>query len=307
MPAPGQPLPDFPLGYLSIRSTFVGFAVLGAALLSSGACDSPGITPPSSGEETTVGPPPGAEIVWPLRLTDDVDADSVSFPYGPRALATRYDFHAGIDLPASPGTPVYSVLPGRVVLVSRWDGSSTGPGNAVLVAHSEDRSTSYLHLREIEVVEGDSLEMGERLGTVGQTGASTPHLHLGYFVGLPRDTRVRDERLSRNPLELLPHGEPLAVTGEFTGQGVTLSVPLQQMTIRTIELSGEGDSRMLDYYEIAARGFNPRKEQVQNRVHIDAGRPEDGRFDLPLNPLDFTPDRVVVTDIYGETLLDLSR
>ncbi len=291
------------------RMSDLGAVLALLLLLVVAACDSSsGVT--GSDEDDVVEPPQppaGAQIVWPLDLTDQPDADSISFPYGPRALATRYDFHGGIDIPATPGTPVYSVLPGRVVLVSHWDGSSSGPGNAVLVAHSEDRSTSYLHLRNIEVSQGDSLELGERLGTVGQTGAVTPHLHLGYFVGLPRDTNVRDERLSRNPLELLPHTEAEPIQGEFTADGVVLDVPIQRMTIRSIELSGQGDARTLDYYEIVARGFTPRDEQVQNRVHIDAGRPADDRFDLPLRPLDFTPDRVVVTDIYGEVILDISR
>jgi murein DD-endopeptidase MepM/ murein hydrolase activator NlpD len=270
------------------------------------ACDS-SPTPPIPVNDEPVGPPPGAEVVWPLGNTDELDTDSISFPFGPRALATRYDFHAGIDIPADLGTPVYSVLPGRVVLVSRWDGTSTGPGNAVLVAHSEDRSTSYLHLDRIEVAEGDSLELGERLGTVGRTGASSHHLHLGFFVGLPRDTRVRDERLSRNPLELLPNRDPPSVSATFTDTEVVLDLPLQQMTVRTIRLYGGEESRDLDYYAIVERGWDPRKEQVQNGIHIDVGRPSDGRFTLPLRPLQFTPDRVVVTDISGSTILDAAR
>lgn len=290
------------------RPLFYRIPFLLMPLLVVAACgsDTP-VTPPDPSDPPPGGPPAGAELVWPLANVDEPDADSVSFPFGPRALPSRYDFHAGIDLPASPGTPVYSVLPGRVVLVSRWDGSSTGPGNAVLVAHSEDRSTSYLHLREIEVQEGDSLELGERLGTVGQTGASTPHLHLGYFVGLPRDTRVRDERLSRNPLELLVHDDPTPPTGEFTETRVLLNIPIQAMTIRSIELSGQGDSRVLDYYEIVARGAQPRDEQMQNGVHIDSGRPDAGWFELRLRPTTFTPDRVIITDIFGDTIADLSR
>ncbi len=287
------------------RSGRLAFCLVGLWFMAG--CDSSTPTPPEGNGESPTGPPAGAELVWPLANTDLPDADSVSFPYGPRALPSRYDFHAGIDLPASPGTPVHAVLPGRVVLVSRWDGSSTGPGNAVLVAHSGDRSTSYLHLREIEVAEGDSLELGERLGTVGQTGAATPHLHLGYFVGLPRDTRVRDERLSRNPLELLPHQGPEDPAIEFTETRAILSVPLQSMTIRSIELIGQDDSRVLDYYSIVALGATPRDEQNQNGVFIDSGRPEDGRFDLFLRPAEFVPDRVVITDVFGTVIADVSR
>jgi murein DD-endopeptidase MepM/ murein hydrolase activator NlpD len=282
------------------------WCAIGGMLLLFAACDS-SPTPLIPVTDDPIGPPPGAEVVWPLGNTDDLDADSISFPFGPRALATRYDFHAGIDIPADLGTPVHSVLPGRVILVSRWDGSSTGPGNAVLVAHSEDRSTSYLHLDRIEVAEGDSLELGERLGTVGRTGASSHHLHLGYFVGLPRDTRVRDERRSRNPLELLPHREPSSVSATFTDTEVILDLPLQQMTVHTIRVYGREEFRDLDYYAIVQRGWDPRKEQVQNRIRIDAGRPEAGRFTVPLHPLDFAPDRVVVKGISGATVLDAAR
>lgn len=254
-------------------------------------------------------PAPTKEIAWPLANSESEDADSVHAPFGPRALPSGYDFHAGVDLPASTGTRTNAVLPGRVVLVSHWDGSSTGPGNAVLVAHSEERFTSYLHLESISVAEGDSVEAGEKVGTVGGTGASYPHLHLGYFVGLSRDTRVRDERKSRNPLEILPHGDPEGITVAFDADSVTLDLPLQRMTIVALELSGQGESRTVDYYDVVALGSSARDERVQGGVHLTAGRPSGGRFDLTLRPSpeSFVPDRVVAVDIRGDTLLDARR
>jgi hypothetical protein len=243
--------------------------------------------------------------VWPLSRSDSADADSISYPYGPRYIG-RYNFHGGIDLPAPIGTPVHSVLPGRVVLVSKWDGTSRGPGNAVLVAHSEDRSTSYLHLDRIEVSEGDSLEVGERLGTVGQTGAVSPHLHLGYFVGLSRTTRVRDERYTRNPLELLPSGEAEEIYVRTMNREVELSVPLQRMEVQRIELAGSGESRMIDYLQIVRRGFTARSEPVQDGVSLAVDRPADGRFSLTLTDADdpFLIDRLVVVDMHGDTVVD---
>ena len=248
--------------------------------------------------------PPIKSLVWPLANTGDVDADSVHAPFGPRALPGGYDFHAGIDLPAPIGTPVNAVLPGRVILVSRWDGSSTGPGNAVLVAHSDDRSTSYLHLESISVAEGDSVEAGEKVGTAGRTGASYAHLHLGYFVGLPRSTRTRDERRSRNPLEVLPHTPLDDVPVTFQGESVVLDLPLQQMTLQTLELSGAGTTRRVSYYDIVARGSSARDEQLQDGIHLDASRPAGGRFDLTLTPSPgtFSPERVTALDFNGDTL-----
>lgn len=252
---------------------------------------------------------PAKTLVWPLANTGDEDADSVHAPFGPRALPGGYDFHAGIDLPASTGTRVNAVLPGRVILISRWDGSSTGPGNAVLVAHSEDRSTSYLHLENISVADGDSVEAGQKLGTVGSAGASYPHLHLGFFVGLPRDTRTRDERRSRNPLEVLPHTALDDVPVTFEESSVVLDLPLQPMTIETLELSGGGETRRVSYYDVVAQGSTARDEQVQDGIHLTASRPSDGRFDLTLSPspATFTPERITAIDFNGDTLFVSAR
>ncbi len=253
--------------------------------------------------------PPAKTLVWPLANTDDEDADSVHAPFGPRALPSGYDFHAGVDLPAPTGTRVNAVLPGRVILISTWDGSSTGPGNAVLVAHSEDRSTSYLHLEDISVADGDSVQAGQKVGTVGSTGASYPHLHFGLFVGLSRDTQSRDERKSRNPLEVLPHTALQGVTVAFQGESVVLDLPLQPMTLEVLELSGGGETRRVSYYDVVARGSSARDEQVQDGVHLDASRPSGGRFLLTLTPSPgtFTPERITAIDFNGDTLFDAFR
>ncbi|HSH46023.1 MAG TPA: M23 family metallopeptidase, partial [Longimicrobiales bacterium] len=126
--------------------------------------------------------PPGLEPepIWPLAGTPEADADSVHSPFGPRALPGGYDFHAGIDLPAPRGTPVRTVLAGEVIDVAPWNGSSSA-GNRVNVRHESGHVTAYLHLDSITVTEGQWLERGDQLGTVGSTGATYNHLHLGYF------------------------------------------------------------------------------------------------------------------------------
>jgi len=239
--------------------------------------------------------PAPPEAIWPISGTAALDADSVHAPFGPRRLPLRYDFHAGIDIPAPTGTPVKAVMAGTVTQITRSTAAS-GPGNAVTVVHSGNRATSYLHLHEIHVAEGDRLEQGQVLGTVGQTGATYPHLHLGYFVDLPGSTR--DERYSRNPLELLPHGVPEPIHSTFVGNTVNLDV-----------LVGAGDERLVDYYAVVARGATPRDEQIQFGIHLDAGRPSGGRFSLDLTPApaDFAPQQVIVTGIFGDTLLHVRR
>lgn len=250
--------------------------------------------------------PPGQQgkPVWPLSGTSAADGDSVHAPFGPRKLPSRYDFHAGIDLPAPRGTPVLSVLAGEVVNVTPWNGTSSA-GNYVIVRHESGEATAYLHLDRIDVAAGQQLEAGEQLGAVGRTGATYNHLHLTYFRTLNSD--AMDERQSFNPLELLAHGRAAEMSAIFDTDSVIVDVPLQQMTIRTIEVFGENDSRLLDYYEIVRQGSSVRDSQIQNDVYIDASRPSNGRFTLTLRPLSFQPVRVVVTDVDGKVLVDRSE
>jgi hypothetical protein len=248
----------------------------------------------------------GPSAVWPLSGSAEPDADAIRAPFGPRWIG-RYNFHAGIDLPAATGAPVYSVLPGRVVQVRPWDGRTIGAGNAVLVHHEDGRSTAYLHLDEIHVKEGQELGQGDLVGTVGSTGATYPHLHLTYFEGLPGNSV--DERRSRNPLELLPH-RPLeevrlvSVEGE-TGE-IVLSLPLQNMTVQKVALVGSERTIVLDYYEIVSRGSSVRSGHVQDGVYISASGRREGRFQLTLRPEDprFGLRRVALQDFSGRTVFD---
>ena len=82
--------------------------------------------------------------------------------------------HKGLDFAGPSGTPVMAAAAGRVIYAAR-KGSY---GNLIELDHGNGVTTRYAHLRDIEVREGDTVEMGELIGTVGSTGASTgPHLH----------------------------------------------------------------------------------------------------------------------------------
>jgi hypothetical protein len=244
--------------------------------------------------------------IWPLSGSDQPDADVVNQPYGPRWIG-RYDFHAGIDIPAPIGTPILSVLPGTVIQVRPWDGVTIGPGNAVLVDHGDGRFGSYLHLDTIGVEVGQELQQGEPLGTVGRTGANSPHLHFGLMIDLPGNSV--DERRSRNPLELLPHTAPEALSeAAFPDEHrVVLQVPVRTMTIRSIRLTGrEGEERLLDYYAVVAKGITPRREQEQDGFFIETAAAQGGLMPLTLSLLEpkFAIARIVVTDIHDRIILN---
>jgi murein DD-endopeptidase MepM/ murein hydrolase activator NlpD len=86
----------------------------------------------------------------------------------------RPAMHTGLDFRAATGDPVRATANGKVVS-SGWAG---GYGRMVEIDHGNGLSTRYGHLSEINVKVGDSVRIGQVIGTVGSTGRSTgPHLH----------------------------------------------------------------------------------------------------------------------------------
>jgi hypothetical protein len=252
-----------------------------------------------------------ANAQWPISRDRELNSDLSYAQYGPRSLPGGYDFHAGIDLPSPKGTPVYPVLPGEVVETDHWTGTGSGAGNAVTVKHADTLATSYLHLDRIDVSVGDWVNSGDPVGTVGSTGASYNHLHLGYFVNLPNPNR-RDERFSKNPLEILPTKEPGNIPITFSESGlIILDMPLQTMTANSVELIGNGENRRASYYDVVARGWIDRKEPVQFGIRFDAERRTEDhqRFNLMVNPenMNFVPNHIIIRDFNGNILIDASN
>ena len=69
--------------------------------------------------------------------------------------------------------------PGKIVYAAR-KGSY---GNLVEIDHGNGVVTRYAHLRKIAVKKGADVTVGQKIGEVGSTGASTgPHLHWEVLV-----------------------------------------------------------------------------------------------------------------------------
>lgn len=86
--------------------------------------------------------------------------------------------HNGIDLAATPGTPVMAAATGRVI-VAKVGGYNGGYGNMVIMTHDDGIQTVYAHLRAVYVTPGQTVTQGQQIGELGNTGRSTgPHLHF---------------------------------------------------------------------------------------------------------------------------------
>ncbi|WP_258868241.1 M23 family metallopeptidase [Alkalilimnicola ehrlichii] len=107
-----------------------------------------------------------------------VERRGVTSPYGWRTHPVRGDrrFHAGIDLRASTGTPVYATADGVVEWAAYHQNS--GLGNLIILQHNLGFNTYYGHLDSIKVKTGEFVKKGDLIGHSGATGmVSGPHLH----------------------------------------------------------------------------------------------------------------------------------
>ncbi|OLB80021.1 MAG: hypothetical protein AUI14_08420 [Actinobacteria bacterium 13_2_20CM_2_71_6] len=94
-----------------------------------------------------------------------------------------WQLHAGVDLAAPGGTPIYAAADGQVVQAG-WSG---GYGNYTCLYHGmyqgKGLSTCYGHQSVLLVHMGQQVHQGDIIGRVGTTGASTgDHLHFEVRV-----------------------------------------------------------------------------------------------------------------------------
>lgn len=107
--------------------------------------------------------------VWPVDGT-------VTSEYGYRWGR----LHAGIDIAAPTGTPIYAARPATVEYAG-WMG---GYGQIVLLDHGDGTTTAYAHQSQLLTSVGRQVAAGEQIGAVGSTGNSTgPHVHFEVRVG----------------------------------------------------------------------------------------------------------------------------
>ncbi len=149
--------------------------------------------PPASSvtRQTAATVPPAAEpparsaarFAWPVR-------GSIVSDFGPKAGGLHND---GINIGAPHGTTVVAAENGVVAYAGN---ELKGFGNLLLIRHSDGWVSAYAHLDEIKVARGAKVKRGQRIGSVGSTGAVTsPQLHFE----LRRGSRAVDPREHLGP------------------------------------------------------------------------------------------------------------
>lgn len=111
------------------------------------------------------------KFLWPT--TSSIVTSYFGYRVHPIWGTTR--FHAGIDIGASYGEPIYAAADGVVIFAGWYDGY----GYTVIIDHGSGISTLYAHCSSINVYKGQTVYRGQVIARVGSTGNSTgPHLHF---------------------------------------------------------------------------------------------------------------------------------
>jgi len=86
----------------------------------------------------------------------------------------------GIDFAGMPsGSPVLAAAAGTVTIAESDGLYNGGYGNYVEITHANGTKTRYAHLSSVAVSVGQTVDKGEKIGGVGNTGRSTGiHLHF---------------------------------------------------------------------------------------------------------------------------------
>lgn len=162
-----------------------------------------GVTASNEGLPPPPPPPPSGNQALPPRPTAETASSSVALDwpvrgevlrrFGPTGMGSRNN---GINIGAEGGEAVRTSAPGRVAYVGN---TLPGQGLTVLVVHRDGWRTTYGHLGQATVNEGDEVRAGQQIGTVGTTaGDGRPSIHFEIW-------RMRgDEPVAIDPLTQLP-------------------------------------------------------------------------------------------------------
>ena len=120
--------------------------------------------------------------MWPVK-------GKIISKFGLLAKGLRND---GINISADIGNPVLAIESGKIVYAGN---EIQAFGNLILIKHHNDKTSAYAHLDKINVKKGESVNKGQIIALVGNSGkVSIPQLHF----------EIRDKDGPLDPLKYLP-------------------------------------------------------------------------------------------------------
>ena len=131
----------------------------------------------------------------PQHLPASLEFISSGFGFRADPFTGEGAFHAGLDFKGPVGAPIYAAAKGVV----SFAGQRQGYGNCIEIDHGNGLVTRYAHMSAFRARQGQSVNPGDVIGAIGNTGRSTgPHLHF--------EVRINDQPVNPRPfLEAAPN------------------------------------------------------------------------------------------------------
>ena len=133
----------------------------------------------SGGSSAGKGDPYASTADWAWPLGNEYCYISSKYGYRDASIGGNA-FHGGLDIAGGSGRlhgkPVYATRSGKVITAVTSD---RGYGIYVIIDHGDGYSSLYAHMSARYVSTGDTVNKGDMIGRVGNTGNSTgAHLHF---------------------------------------------------------------------------------------------------------------------------------
>jgi murein DD-endopeptidase MepM/ murein hydrolase activator NlpD len=109
-------------------------------------------------------------FIWPVK-------GPITGVYGSRRIHDGVPKmpHSGLDIAAPTGTPIKAPTSGLIRLTHK---NMLLSGGTVVLDHGYGIFSTFIHMHKISVKDGQWVNQGDKIGTVGATGRATgPHLH----------------------------------------------------------------------------------------------------------------------------------
>ncbi len=149
-------------------------------------------TPPLPVKQPPAPPPPNwlGKLLWPAydhyRITQPFGC--TGWPAEPRWGTCRH-FHDGLDIGGPTGVPILAAASGTVIYAGWRKAGTDGAAGGIVVWISHGGGTlytTYNHLSAVTVKIGQHVTAGQRVGSMGETGAAQgSHLHFEVWVCYP--------------------------------------------------------------------------------------------------------------------------
>ncbi len=133
------------------------------------------VKPPGTSTPATSKPVPARPAATPTPAPAAAPKIALIWPAKGPELKSAGTRNNGIDIGGDKGAPILAAAAGKVVYAGE---GIRGYGKLLVIKHNQDYLTAYAHNDALLVQEGDQVSQGQKIATMGDSGADRVMLHF---------------------------------------------------------------------------------------------------------------------------------